>query len=224
MVLNAIDASKSDLSDRQLSILSTGSTDTIRNFRRGAWPRLDTLESICKTLNLDFNIGPPRSENLNKPGEVREEDSAYGQPYAFDPDLDSAEHILVSKLDVRAAVGHGAVVDNERPVGLLAFRRDWLRKHNLQPHYLNAIEVKGESMMPVLLDGDTILVDRSRTQPRLGKIYAARVNSDDLVVKRLQKMPDDEYVLVSDNPVHGPILLGKEGELIGEVVWRGTWV
>ena len=48
---------KSRLSERKLSVLATGSTDTIRNIRRGAVPRVDTLESLCEVLGLRLHIG-----------------------------------------------------------------------------------------------------------------------------------------------------------------------
>ena len=48
------------MSDRQLSMLATGSTDTIRNIRRGANPRTDTLEAICDVLGLELQIGSRR--------------------------------------------------------------------------------------------------------------------------------------------------------------------
>ena len=44
------------MSDRQISLLATGSTDTVRNIRRGACPRLDTLEALCEVLGADILI------------------------------------------------------------------------------------------------------------------------------------------------------------------------
>ena len=49
---------RSRLSERRLSQLATGSTDTVRNVRRGAAPRVDTLESLCKVLGLEVRIRP----------------------------------------------------------------------------------------------------------------------------------------------------------------------
>ena len=48
------------MSDRQLSMLATGSTDTVRNIRRGSIPRADTLEALCSVLELGLHVGPPR--------------------------------------------------------------------------------------------------------------------------------------------------------------------
>ena len=49
---------KSRLSERRLSQLATGANDTIRNIRRGALPRADTLEALCEVLGLEIQIAP----------------------------------------------------------------------------------------------------------------------------------------------------------------------
>ena len=68
MVLVAIEKAAQDLgySDRKVSVLATGTDDTIRNIRRGSFPRIETLEAICGALGLEIYIGPPRPENLNQ--------------------------------------------------------------------------------------------------------------------------------------------------------------
>ena len=47
---------ESGLSERKLSVLATGSTDTIRNIRRGTVPRVTTLEALCRVLGLELQI------------------------------------------------------------------------------------------------------------------------------------------------------------------------
>ena len=49
---------RSQLSERRLSMLATGGADTIRNIRRGAVPRVDTLEALCEVLGLELQIAP----------------------------------------------------------------------------------------------------------------------------------------------------------------------
>ena len=52
---------RSRLSERRLSMLATGSTDTVRNVRRGAVPRVDTFEALCQVLGLELQLGPALS-------------------------------------------------------------------------------------------------------------------------------------------------------------------
>ena len=45
-------------SDRHLSMRATGSSDTIRNIRRGASPKLDTVEAILQILGYTWKLVP----------------------------------------------------------------------------------------------------------------------------------------------------------------------
>ena len=125
--------------------------------------------------------------------------------------------MILSKLDVKAATGHGATVNSERPSGMLAFRREWMHKRNIQPGRVSAIEVKGDSMELGLQEGDTILFDHARKQVCRGMVVAARV-SDDLFAKRLEQTPNDKWALASDNYKYAPSALTKDDAVIGEVV------
>ena len=143
--------------------------------------------------------------------------------YAFDPDTSNVEHVLVPKLDIRLAAGHGASTNDERPVGMLAFRHDWMRRNNLQPGQVSAVEVMGDSMEPSFKDGDTVLVDHRRSDYQRGKVVAARVD-DELFIKRLESTPNNNWLLISDNHNYAPLELTPGDAIIGAVVWRGTWV
>ena len=62
-LLDLID--RSGVSDREISRLSTRSNNTVRNFRRGSSPRLDTLEALCRALGLRLETVP-----LDDPGQA----------------------------------------------------------------------------------------------------------------------------------------------------------
>ncbi len=49
---------RSGVSDRRLSLLATGSADTVRNLRRGSSPRLDSLEALCRVLGFRLEMAP----------------------------------------------------------------------------------------------------------------------------------------------------------------------
>ena len=55
-LLELIDSS--GVSDRRLSLLATGSADTVRNLRRGSSPRLDSLEALCRVLGFRLKMVP----------------------------------------------------------------------------------------------------------------------------------------------------------------------
>ncbi len=222
--------------------------DAIRSVLRGHPPSIDRAQEITKALGLTLqiyhdqnssskeksfqmqrvgdNVRPKPLNNSASYSGIRaaEEQAAYEVDYrAYDPDIDDAEHVMVPKLPVRLSAGPGASGEDETPVGLLAFRREWMRQHSLQPGRVSAVEVAGDSMKPSLNDGDTVLVDHTRAGPRRGKVVAARVGGE-LFIKRLHTMPPDGWLLVSDNPDYSPLMLGRDDAIIGEIVWQGRWL
>ena len=217
-----------NLSPAEASRRAVGNPYLISNLKQGKSknPSVENLYALSKVLDIEFYIGPHRNKkNLNLTRKNQE--NTYAVPTVaapFDPENHKSEHVLVPKLAVRASAGHGAINDHERPEHLLAFRRDWFRKHGLRLDRLGAIEVNGDSMEPTLLDGETILINCGCPMPPpLETLVVARVNDDELVVKRLYKW-DDDYMLLSDNRIYRPIKLMPGDELIGEVVWRGVWI
>ncbi|WP_241084862.1 S24 family peptidase [Candidatus Vondammii sp. HM_W22] len=134
------------------------------------------------------------------------------------------EYALIPLYDVRAAAGHGAVVEEERIIDLLAFKRRWVRQElNANPDDFYLIYVDGESMEPTLCSKDVILVDRRNAQevPRDG-IYVLRIDGS-LLVKRL---PGRQVKVTSDNRAYEPFNIsletpGEDLAIIGRVVWTG---
>ena len=76
-------------------------------------------------------------------------------------------------------------------------------------------------MEPTLPHGCKILVDRARKRRLVGRIYVLR-SPDGLVVKRMGRDPEGDWLLVSDNdsPDWPDRPWPAEGaEMIGEVKW-----
>lgn len=132
--------------------------------------------------------------------------------------------VYVRRRDVRASAGAGALAELEYDRDSLTFNRQWLRKLGADPNRLSIINVMGESMAPVLADGDAILVNEADNfAARREGIYVLRQGSE-LIVKRVRKGSDDAHILVtSDNPDFsspGDLALG-DVTIIGRVIWTG---
>lgn len=80
---------------------------------------------------------------------------------------------------------------------------------------LFALKVKGDSMDPTLMDGDTVVVRWQQTAKH-GDIVVARFEQDEATVKRFRLRPTGA-LLVPDNQRYQPFPLG-EGKIIGRVL------
>jgi repressor LexA len=69
---------------------------------------------------------------------------------------------------------------------------------------LYALKVRGDSMSPKILDGDTVIV-REQPDAENGEIVIVTVNGEEGTCKKLQRYPDT-LALVSLNPVYEPIV------------------
>ena len=81
-----------------------------------------------------------------------------------------------------------------------------------------AMRVKGDSMAPRILDGDTIIVKR-QDDANSGDIVVAIINGQDATVKKLIKHPDG-ITLQAFNPAYEPMYFSKENmEEIPVTIW-----
>jgi phage repressor protein C with HTH and peptisase S24 domain len=99
-------------------------------------------------------------------------------------------------------------------------------KNNLyDSSYILNLLVEGDSMYPTLKNGAMIMVNRNLNGLSDG-IYVMR-HDHNLLVKRLQLLPDGIIKVKSDNKMYEPWeinkkhLNGTDIELIGRVVWSG---
>ena len=84
------------------------------------------------------------------------------------------------------------------------------------------LRIKGDSMSPRIMEGDTVIV-RRQSDAESGDIVIALVNGDDGVCKRLRKMKSG-IMLISLNPAYEPIVFDHKDidsipvSIIGKVV------
>jgi phage repressor protein C with HTH and peptisase S24 domain len=130
------------------------------------------------------------------------------------------EWVEVPRLPLGASAGPGAVSAEEIPFDAFRFSRRWLREQGLEPGQLSAITVAGDSMEPLLRDGDEILVDRTPRALRDG-IHVVRLG-DALMVKRVAQAGAGRITLLSQNLAYPPVeVVADEVEIVGRVVWKG---
>jgi phage repressor protein C with HTH and peptisase S24 domain len=134
--------------------------------------------------------------------------------------MDRGEWVEVPRIALEASAGPGATAAEEIPFDAFRFSRRWLRENGLEPAQLSAIRVMGDSMDPLLRDGDEILVDRTPRAFREG-VHVVRLG-EALHVKLLQAVPPGRLRLISKNAAYEPVEVAmSDVDVVGRVVWKG---
>ncbi|WP_271077485.1 S24 family peptidase [Aurantiacibacter sp. MUD61] len=127
--------------------------------------------------------------------------------------------VEVPRLEVDASAGPGAVALQEDAFDAFRFSKKWLAEQGLDGAQLSAIRVVGDSMEPLLREGDEVLVD-CRKQPFRDGVHVVRLD-DSLLVKRVANQGAGRFSLLSQNLAYPPIQVKAEDfEVIGRVVWK----
>lgn len=146
---------------------------------------------------LEFGIGSPRLSQLHE-DEVR----------------------LIPRVHAVLSAGGGSLDVDASIIEEIPFRHEWLARRG-NPSQMVLMDVVGDSMSPAIMSGDTVLIDQSHHNARVGELYAFGYE-DNILIKRLKKQ-DNALYLVSDNTAYSPICIqGEEAQLlrvIGKVVW-----
>jgi phage repressor protein C with HTH and peptisase S24 domain len=134
-----------------------------------------------------------------------------------------AGEVSVPIYDVYVSAGYGAWMNGEAIIGYYKVTEDMIRREwKANPKYTIMAHVKGDSMQPLLKNGDIVVIDKSKTEIRKG-LYVCRAENE-LFVKNVTFLKDT-VVLTSENTAYEPIIVKYESfELIGQVVWYGRCI
>lgn len=196
-----------------LSELLERNPSYLQQFIRKGSPRKLEEQDRAKLAQF-FGVG---EEELRDPQEI-----SYAKPLKR---RESGEWVEVPRLDLGASAGPGAFAAGAGPSGegafdTFRFSRRWLAEQGLERAQLSAIRVEGDSMEPLLNDGDEILLDRSPRPFRDG-IHVVRLG-DTLMVKRVANAGPGRVALLSQNMAYPPVeVAADEVAIIGRVVWKG---
>lgn len=182
---------------------------TLRSYLAGeTYPTLDRLELIAKAGNVS-------------PLEL-----AFGNTAKSAP-IDDDAYAYVPLYDARCSAGSGAWNERCNVLVNLSFTRYSLRKKGLTPSDLACLRVDGDSMVGLLDDGDTVMIDLSRNALEGEGVYVVMLD-DHLYAKRLQRQFDGSVLIISHNKEYQPMTVPKdrlaELHIIGRVVWAGGWM
>ncbi|WP_300707297.1 S24 family peptidase [uncultured Desulfovibrio sp.] len=186
---------------------------TLGNYERGRnEPRFEFIEKVCSRFEINVEW------LLFGTGNRRGGPAGTAKP-TCDVDL-----IMIPMVEARLSAGPGSLETSGECERSYAFRSDFLhRKGN--PDDMVLMRVEGDSMQPEIMHNDVVLIDRSKTQIRLGRIFAVGFE-EAIYLKRIDMLPG-KIVLKSANPAYPPVELdireqqGDSFRVIGQVLWSG---
>ena len=178
----------------------------------GGYPTLPILANIAKANNvsldwLTFGIGSMAIEQAARIEQIQDVNGHL---------INVNEFYFIPKY---------REVAEQSAQDFLAFRKNWIDTVvKANPAKLFSINVSGDSMSGEIEDGDTLLVNQEEVALSDG-IYLLRIDGD-LLVKRVQKLPNQIIRVSSANKVYEPFQidmndLPKDFEIMGKVAWIG---
>lgn len=125
-----------------------------------------------------------------------------------------SDYIEIEHIHIKPSCGKGTIVFDEPEITPIKLGTQLimsvLRIPN--PKFLKIFTASGDSMEPVIENGDVLLVDTSRTDFNNGGIFLLTINND-WFVKRLRKRLSGELDIISDNDKY-PIETFKTNDAI----------
>ena len=79
---------------------------------------------------------------------------------------------------------------------------------------LKIFRISGSSMEPTLSDGDYVVAATMLWRPPIDRMVVVKHKDYGVLVKRLQRVTSNGYILISDNP------LGTDSRALGEIPER----
>jgi phage repressor protein C with HTH and peptisase S24 domain len=130
-----------------------------------------------------------------------------------------ADMVAVRRIDAHASAGPGGLVEDDRAVGEERIDPRVAARLGVAPGSLTMITARGDSMEPLIHDGDALFVDMGdrRLSSRAG-LFVLRLDGT-LLVKRVARVGFELHI-ASDNPAAPPIapVRADRAEIIGRVV------
>ncbi|MFZ6756744.1 S24 family peptidase [Undibacterium sp. Ji50W] len=148
-------------------------------------PRTSSLAPIAEYFGV--NISDLRTKDLR----VMEESTPRIQ--------DENGIACINYYSAKGSCGGGAHNEDAEPKGQLIKEASFFKKYNVKPENLAAIYADGSSMADFIVDGDMVIIDKTKTEPQSGKIFAIQ-HPDGLRIKQLRREIDGTWVLESRNP------------------------
>lgn len=131
----------------------------------------------------------------------------------------NSNSVNVEMLDVSACCGNGVDNFSEPVIGTWQMPlADYKAISFAQPENIKLIKAVGDSMTPLIQDGDYVFVDTTNPNINSDGVYVLRLPTG-LSIKRIQNGLSGDVIVRSDNPLYEP-LTAKLGDIriLGRVI------
>lgn len=205
---------KQKLSQKKLAQKIGVSTVTIQNYENGHYPKGEYLIALSSELGCSLDWLLTGKENTQQP--VPSSSEAPNNNYKID------NFSLIPKVRPKLNADRGSLITSDEGFGRYAFKSDWINQKG-DPSQMVLLDVFGNSMEPVICDGDTVLLDQGQTEITPGRIYALGVD-DNVMVKYIESKPgimvlrsaNSEWENIEIDTSRG---LPKSVRILGRVIW-----
>lgn len=162
------------------------------------------LHGITKTLKIENAIRIAKVLDCDPIWLMTgEEVSRPVQAYDEDDDTPPAGMVAIKQYRVSCQAGYGApdpTYEEEHEARAVWYHMSFFQRLGVNPNKCCRLKVSGDSMSPLINDGDYILVDRTEGQPIIdGEIYAFVQSPGGIRVKRVFKPMRGGIIIHSDN-------------------------
>lgn len=138
------------------------------------------------------------------------------------------DYALIPQYKAHGSCGTGYLNDHVEVTEGLVFKRDWLARMKAKPENLRIIYAEGESMEPYVFEGDVVLFDSSKTEPKDRQAYVIRRPDGGISIKRMIQQISGTWLIRSDNAdkfKYPDEQLSEDAlhevPILGRVIWRG---
>lgn len=129
----------------------------------------------------------------------------------------------LTQTDIGYGLGGGSYLEGPVEHNVRYFPLDWLRQITPSPPSMLFIaDGIGDSMVPTLMDSDTLIIDRAQNRVNMQDRIWALAYGELGMVKRVRRLPSGMFLIISDNPAISDFEAHEsEMHIVGRLVWIG---
>ncbi|RMX08519.1 S24 family peptidase [Corticibacter populi] len=198
-----------------------GNQSAVGQFLRGVTPiSLKAAIGFAKGLQCEISDFSPRLAAQASEIASAVDASMIDVGPQGDPPESSEERPKLRRYRVKFSNGVGVGIEEDSEMPLVEFDASVLRDFDVTPRTGVVVGYTGDSNSPTIPDGGGLAVVLLEAEARIrtGRFHAFRLGND-LLFKRLMRLPDGSLLATSDNPKYPPIVIDKkrksEFDLIG---------